>query len=100
MNIKAALLSAFVVPGLGQISKGEKLKGMIIITIVNLILLGAFFMVLQTTGQLMAAKVSGASDPAIILEHLKSKSPAARGLLAVFFGLWIYAVIDAGRDRP
>lgn len=100
MNIKAALLSAFVVPGLGQIQKGEKIKGMVLICLVNIFLLAAFFMVLQTVGHLMASKVSGANDPAVILEFLKSRSPAARWLLAGFFGLWIYSVIDAGRNKP
>lgn len=99
MNIKAALLSAFVVPGLGQVVKGHKIKGFIIITLVNIFLLAAFFLVLQTVGHLMASKVSGANDPAVILDFLKSRSPAARWLLAGFFGLWFFSVIDAGRDK-
>lgn len=97
MNIKAALLSAFVLPGLGQLLKGDKIKGGILICLVNLFLLAAFFLVLQTVGHLMASKISGAQDPSVILEFLKSRSPAARWLLAGFFGIWIYAVVDAGK---
>ena len=97
VNLKALLLSAFVVPGLGQLYKGEKIKGAIIICLVNIFLLAALFMVLQGAGQLIASKAVDASDTSTMLQLLKSKSPAARWLLAAFFGIWIFGVVDAAK---
>jgi TM2 domain-containing membrane protein YozV len=97
INFKALLLSALVVPGLGQIYKGEKIKGAAIICFVNIFLLGALFMVLQGAGQLIAINAVGSTDPASILATLKAKSPAARWLLAAFFGIWIFGAVDAAK---
>ena len=36
IDIKAALLSALVFPGLGQLYKGDRVKGMIILVCVNI----------------------------------------------------------------
>lgn len=94
--IKAAILSAFVLPGLGQLSKGDRLKGGIIIVFVNIFLLAALFVVMRGMGEfIVSAKVTGASDAARILDTLQRNSPAARWLLAAFFSLWAYAVADA-----
>ncbi len=95
-NIKAALLSAFVLPGLGQLYKGEKLKGGIMIALVNVFLLAALFLVLQGMGELLVtAKISGMAGAERVIEGLKVKSPAVRVLLAAFFVLWSYGVVDA-----
>lgn len=97
INFKALLLSALVIPGLGQLYKGEKIKGAIIICLINIFLLAALFMVLQGAGHLIASGATGATDPAALLATLKAKSPVARWLLAAFFGIWIYGVVDAAR---
>jgi TM2 domain-containing membrane protein YozV len=98
INFKALLLSAFVLPGLGQIIKGDKVKGAILICLVNVFLLAAVFLVLQTIGPLLAAKLDGTANTLNILEILKTKSPAARWLLAGFCGIWLYAAVDAARS--
>ena len=60
LHVKAALLSAFVLPGLGQLYKGAKVKGGIIMAVVNLFLLVALFLVLQGMGEfLVTARFSG-----------------------------------------
>jgi hypothetical protein len=97
INLKAVILSALVIPGLGQLHKGEKLKGAIIIALVNLFLLAALFVIFQTVGHLLVGKVTGSIDPTAVLENLKTHSPLARWLLAAFSGLWIYSVVDAAR---
>lgn len=95
-NIKAALLSAFVLPGLGQLYKGEKVKGGIMIVLVNVFLLAALFLVLQGMGELLVtAKISGMAGAERVIEGLKVKSPAVRAILAAFFVLWSYGVVDA-----
>jgi len=97
INLKALILSALVIPGLGQLQKGEKLKGTILICLVNIFLLAALFVIFQTVGDLVAGKVTGSTDPTAVLEKLRTHSPLARWLLAAFSGLWIYAVVDAAR---
>lgn len=95
-NIKAALLSAFVLPGLGQLYKGDKVKGGIMIVLVNIFLLAALFLVLRGMGALLlTAKLSGMAAAQGVIEELKEKSPAVRLLLAAFFVLWAYGVVDA-----
>ena len=96
-NLKAMFLSALVLPGLGQLYKGEKVKGAIIICLVNIFVLAALFLVLQGAGHLIAGKAAGAADPGTLLATLKEKSPVARWLLAAFFGIWIFSVVDAAR---
>ncbi len=50
-NIKALLLSALILPGLGQLYKGDKVKGGIMIALVNIFLLAALFLVMQGMGE-------------------------------------------------
>ncbi len=96
LHIKAALLSAFVLPGLGQLYKGNRGKGVILIILVNIFLLAGLFFVMQGMGAfILSAKVSGAADAVKLLDTLQRNSPAARWLLAAFFSLWAYAVADA-----
>ena len=95
-NIKAALMSAFVFPGLGQIYKGDRRKGIILVILVNFFLLAALWLVLQGVGQLVLATGSRSGiDAGRVMEQLQQHSPMARLLLAGFFCLWIYAVADA-----
>ncbi len=100
VNIKAALLSAFVLPGLGQLYKGKRLKGIILILMVNVFLILALFTVLRGLGPfILAAKTSGTVDASKVAAHLQSSSPAARLLLTAFFGLWVFGIIDALLDK-
>ncbi|ABQ24350.1 hypothetical protein [Geotalea uraniireducens] len=96
VNIKAALLSALVLPGLGQLYRGSKVKGGVMILLVNVFLLGALFLAMQGMGKIMlSAKFSGISGVEKVLETMRNDTPAARWLLAAFFGLWLYGVVDA-----
>ncbi|RII28898.1 MAG: hypothetical protein CXR31_03220 [Geobacter sp.] len=96
LNIKAALMSAFVLPGLGQIYKGDRRKGIILVILVNFFLLAALWLVMQGVGQLVLATGNhGGIDAGHVMEQLQQHSPLARLLLAGFFCLWIYAVVDA-----
>jgi hypothetical protein len=96
-HIKAALLSAFVLPGLGQFVKGDRLKGTILIILVNIFILAALFFVLRGMGELVAtARFSGMAAAEQVMEALESgKGPAVRLILAAFFALWVYGVVDA-----
>ncbi len=100
LDVKAALLSAFVLPGLGQVVRGERVKGGILIALANIFLLGAFFLVLKGMGPvLLEAQLAGSVDPNAITRKLAASAPAARILLVCFAALWCVAVVDALVDR-
>jgi hypothetical protein len=94
--VKAALLSAFVLPGLGQVYKGARVKGGIMIGLVNVFLLAAFFLVMKGMGALLiTARLSGLDAAVSVIEGLRDKVPAVKLLSVVFFFLWAYGVVDA-----
>ena len=96
IHVKAGLLSAFVLPGLGQIYKGARVKGGIMIGLVNVFLLAALYLVMKGMGEfLLSARLSGVDAAEKVLAGLKGRGPAGRLLLAAFFALWVYGVIDA-----
>lgn len=100
MNLKALLLSAFVLPGLGQIVKGERTKGLAIIAAVNLLLLASLFVILPVVGKLLLARQGTAPDPVGLLsEGIRSAAFAGRVILALLGAVWGYAAIDAGFSR-
>lgn len=98
-NLKAALLSAFVLPGLGQLYKGDKIKGGILVVLVNFFLLCALFFVMQGAGKLLVTVQLSGGSVSQALDELQRQSPAVRWLLGGFFLLWIYGVADALLSR-
>ena len=102
LNIKAATLSALVLPGLGQIVNGKKLKGFLLITLVNIFILVALAFVLKGMGPLLATmKSEGSHDAMTLLGQLRQAGGGGpRWLLACFLGIWLYGVVDALVDRP
>jgi len=96
IHVKEALLSAFVFPGLGQLYKGNRLKGLIIIGSVNILLAILFYLILRQLAPLIiSAQESGSFDTTKIIERLHTGSPVIRYLLSAFCGLWLYSWIDA-----
>ena len=104
INIKAMLLSAFVLPGIGQLYKGEKVKGAILLILVNIFLLAALFIVLKKMGSfLVTARLSGPQEALNLLDSITKSSPEIGWLLAGFTLLWGVAVVDAAkpvRQKP
>ncbi len=94
-NIKAALLSALVLPGLGQLYKGCKLKGVILISLVNIFLLIALAYVMKGVGRIIATGTTGKLEIARVLTDLQQETPEVRWLLAAFFIVWAYGTVDA-----
>ena len=95
-NIKAALLSAFIFPGLGQIYKGSKLKGFALIFLANLVFLLTLGFVIAGTYRL--AHLPGfaeSAEPAQIAHRLYNETPAFPWLMGIFLCLWLYGVLDA-----
>lgn len=103
LDIKAGLLSAFVLPGIGQIYQGRKVRGGAIIVLVNLFLLGALGLVLRAVGRVAASSAAGiAIDRDLVIRALQEDSTGGRWLLSAFIVLWIFSAVDAliGRKSP
>jgi hypothetical protein len=99
-NVKAMLLSALVLPGVGQIYRGRAVKGGILIALVSLVLL--IFVVLAALALqeiLQVVRVSGSVDPRAVAEILRARLPAFLWLGGILLCLWLYGVVDALRDR-
>jgi TM2 domain-containing membrane protein YozV len=95
-NMKAALLSAFIFPGLGQIYKGCRVKGCIVILLTNIILLAVFVIAVKGIYQMaVSPEFAGTVDPASMAKRLLSETPAFRWLFGIFSFIWLYAALDA-----
>lgn len=98
-RFKSIALSAFVLPGLGQLYRGRKVKGGAIIMLDNLFILGGLFIALRSAGKVLAAKAGGGMGAENLLAAIQTDAPYARWVLAGFVILWAYSVIDAALDR-
>jgi len=98
----ALLLSAFVLPGLGQLYLGRKVAGIAIVMVLNLLLLLALFVVLKGLGPVIAARVAGGTvtaSPDEVMAALKGVSGFGKGLLGAFALVWAFSVADLLRHR-
>jgi hypothetical protein len=100
INMKAVLLSAFLLPGIGQLYKGEKIKGAVFLLLVNMFLLAALFLVMKKMGSfLLTARVAGPEEALKLLDTITRSSPEIGWLLAGFTLLWGFAVVDAAKGK-
>ncbi len=91
----ALLLSALILPGLGQLYLGRRTKGIALVMAVNLLLLAAFFFVMKLASPLIGAHLSGTPlSASLIVTTLQPYGGWAKLLLAAFFGLWGFGVVD------
>src|ERR1035437_9816877 len=89
MNKKstALLLSALVLPGLGQLYLGRKMAGGIIIVLVNLVLLLALFVLLRGLSPVIASKIAGGAisiSPSEVMRLLMGQPVLAKRCLQRF----------------
>ncbi|HBA88699.1 MAG TPA: hypothetical protein DCZ75_12180 [Geobacter sp.] len=94
-KLKCVALSALVLPGLGQLYRGSRVKGGILILLDNVFILGALFVALRSAGKLMLAAQQGTLKPEQVLTAIKTDNPWASWLLGGFMVLWVYSVIEA-----
>ncbi len=91
----AMLLSALILPGLGQLYLGRRIKGVVLVMVVNLLLLISLFLVMKIASPIIGAHLTGTPlTPSLILEALQPYATWSRVLLAAYFGLWGYGVVD------
>lgn len=101
-KVTALLLSALVLPGLGQLYLGRKAVGGIILVLVNLILLLALFILLKGLSPVIASKIAAGSvsiSPSDVMKSLDGVSVFGKAILATFSLLWVFSVVDIIRFR-
>ena len=101
-KITALLLSALVLPGLGQLYLGRKAVGGIIIVIVNLLLLLALFVLLRGLSPVIASKIAGGAisiSPAEVMKALDGATGFGKAVLAAFFLVWTFSIVDVIRHK-
>ena len=98
-KIKCVALSAFVLPGLGQLCQGRRVKGGVLILLDNAFILAALFVALRCAGKIMLARTTGAWNAEQVLAGIQTDAPYARWMLGGFLLLWIYGVVDAALDK-
>ncbi|HKJ64831.1 MAG TPA: hypothetical protein VJ969_05490 [Desulfopila sp.] len=99
---KAALLSALVIPGLGQLFLKSNVRGSIMITTVVLILVALSLKIIGVALAILAeiekntAILSAANIVTIGWQAVKSSGgPAFSVLLVILLACWVYSSIDA-----
>jgi len=91
----AILLSALVLPGLGQLYLGRKGRGITLILLVNLLLLLSVFVLLKGLSPVIASQmISGSISSQAVLSALQDASGFGRALLIGFALLWAYSIAD------
>lgn len=101
-KMTALLLSALVLPGLGQLYLGRKMVGGIIIVLVNLILILALFVLLRALSPLIAAHIAGGTigiTPSEVMKGVEGGTGFGKAVLAAFFALWAFSVVDILKAR-
>jgi hypothetical protein len=94
-RIRALLMTALLVPGLGQLYLGRTARGIALIALTNLLLLLALVVLLKGTAPAVAARfASGAVSPADIMAGLAGVAWYGRALLAAFALVWAVAMAD------
>lgn len=99
-TVKAALLSALVLPGVGQLYRGKLLKGGLMVVVVTILIIATLIYAAFAVQGVFHALNTPAQVPvdpsAAMLGRLK---PGLRWIGAAFICLWIYGVADALLDR-
>ncbi len=92
---KALMMTALILPGLGQLYLGRKLTGIVLIMLVNLLLLLGLGVLLKGAAPVIAAQISsGSITSADILTGLESVADYGRALLIALALLWSFAIVD------
>ena len=101
-KLTAVLLSALVLPGLGQLYLGRKKVGAVLVVLVNLVLLLALFVLLRGLSPVIAAHIAGGTitiSPTEVMTALEGATAFGKSVLAAFFLLWAFSVVDILRSK-
>lgn len=101
-KIKALLLSALVLPGLGQLYLGRKVTGGIIIVLVNFVLLLGLFVMLRALSPVIANQIAGGAisiTPSEVMKSLDGATVFGKAVLGSFVLLWTFSIVDVIRSK-
>lgn len=101
-KLTALLLSALVLPGLGQLYLGRKMIGGIILVLVNLVLILALFVLLRGLSPVIASQIAGGAisiTPSDVMTALDGATGFGKAVLAAFFVVWVFSLVDILRSR-
>lgn len=101
-KMTALLLSALVLPGLGQLYLGRKAVGGIILVLTNLIILLALFVLLKGLSPVIASQISAGAvsiSTSEVIKALDGVSGFGKAVLAAFFVVWAFSVVDILKYR-
>jgi hypothetical protein len=94
--ILSPLCSAFIVPGLGQILNSHMKKGLIILSIVFLLLVGSFLELILTMYPVATQSGDSLYLSGDIMEKLKGEDYSPLSYFVIVFAIiWLYSVLDA-----
>ena len=101
-KLTALLLSALVLPGLGQLYLGRKIAGGIILVLVNMLLLLALFVLLRGLSPVIASRIAGGAvsiTSSEVMGALEGTAGYGKAVLAAFSLVWVFSVVDILRFR-
>lgn len=101
-KLTALLLSALVLPGLGQLYLGRKAIGGILLVLVNLVLLLALFVLLQGLSPVIAAHIAGGAisiTPSEVMSALEGETGFGKTVIGAFFLVWSFSIVDILRSK-
>ncbi len=91
----ALLLSGLVLPGLGQLYLGRKVKGIFLVMAVNLLLLVSLFFIMKIIGPVISANLTGVPVTfKMVVEKTGTYSLWGRVLLGAFLLVWGIGIAD------
>lgn len=93
----AAILSALVVPGLGQVINRQIKKGVILMIIVFILfIVGTVQLAILLTASIQGGQILNPMDTLIVLQNLQHQDLSTLWIIVTIFGVvWLYAVVDA-----
>jgi len=101
-KLTALMLSALVLPGLGQLYLGRKIAGGIILVFVNMLLLLALFVLLRGLSPVIASRIAGGAvsiTPSEVMGALEGTAGYGKAVLVAFSLVWVFSVVDILRFR-
>ena len=98
-TIISPVLSAFVIPGMGQIVNGQIAKGSILLGLVAMDMVLTVFLLLRSVSQALYSlpdpKITRASMEKIVAMVTAQDNTFIYILIIAFIAIWAYSVVDA-----
>ncbi len=95
-SILSPLCSAIIIPGLGQILNQNRKKGLTILAVVFILLIGSVVKLTTMILSLVETQDIVPSDSLVIMEKLRRDDFSVFWILLMVFGIvWLYSIVDA-----